>query len=234
MAFNFSPKVVTDGLVLYLDAANSKSIVSGSTTWNDLSRSQNNGNLVNGPTFDSGNGGSIVFDGTNDYYSASTSYIQSSHTIISWVYINSLNKNWIPILEFQFENAYRAHYYVQGDLNPYTDKRRGFGANWHNGSVNAETWNAPNLLSIEANRWYMFTGVLNGNLGDTYVNTEKSKSTITVPSYTNIQITNVLNARPLEGYYNSGFVSSTLIYNRALTPQEVLQNYNATKRRFGL
>jgi 7,8-dihydro-6-hydroxymethylpterin-pyrophosphokinase len=80
----------------------------------------------------------------------------------------------------------------------------------------------------------MFTGVLNGNLGDTYVNTEKSKSTITVPSYTNIQITNVLNARPLEGYYNSGFVSSTLIYNRALTPQEVLQNYNATKRRFGL
>ena len=69
MAFNFSPKIVTDGLVLCLDAANSKSIVSGSTTWNDLSRGGNNGNLVNGPTFNSGNGGSILFDGVDDYVS---------------------------------------------------------------------------------------------------------------------------------------------------------------------
>jgi len=67
MAFNYSPKVATDGLVLYLDAANPKSYVSGSTTWGDLSRGGNNGTLVNGPTFDGGNGGSIVFDGVNDY-----------------------------------------------------------------------------------------------------------------------------------------------------------------------
>ena len=63
--------------------------------------------------------------------------------------LNSLNKTWIPILEFQFGNLLRAHYYVQGDLNPYIDKRRGFGANWNNGSVSSETWNTPNLLSIE-------------------------------------------------------------------------------------
>ena len=69
MAFNYSPKIVTDGLVLYLDAANSKSYVSGSTTWNDISRSGINGTLVNGPTFTGSNGGSIVFDGVNDYVS---------------------------------------------------------------------------------------------------------------------------------------------------------------------
>ncbi len=66
MAFNYSPRVVTDGLVLYLDAANQYSYVSGSTSWNDISRGGNNGILTNGPTYNSANGGSIVFDGTND------------------------------------------------------------------------------------------------------------------------------------------------------------------------
>ena len=75
MAFNFSPKVVTDGLVLYLDAANPKSIVSGSTIWTDLSRGGNNGTLIGGPTFNSGNGGSIVFDGSNDYVSVSNNSV---------------------------------------------------------------------------------------------------------------------------------------------------------------
>jgi hypothetical protein len=63
MAFNYSPKIIQDGLVLYLDAANTKSYPTTGTTWTDLSRSGNNGTLINGPTFNSGNGGSIVFDG---------------------------------------------------------------------------------------------------------------------------------------------------------------------------
>jgi hypothetical protein len=66
MAFNYSPKIVTDGLVLYLDAANSKSYVSGSTTWSDLSRGGNNGTLTNGPTYSSAKGGIIILDGSND------------------------------------------------------------------------------------------------------------------------------------------------------------------------
>ena len=65
MAGNVAPNTVTDGLVLYLDAANVKSYASGSTSWNDLVGT-NNGTLVNGPTFSRANGGSIVFDGTND------------------------------------------------------------------------------------------------------------------------------------------------------------------------
>ena len=67
MSFSYSPKIITDGLVLYLDAANPYSYVSGSTVWNDISRGGNNGTLINGPTFSSANNGSIVFDGTNDY-----------------------------------------------------------------------------------------------------------------------------------------------------------------------
>ena len=60
------PGLVTNGLVLYLDAANPSSYISGSLNWNDLSRSSLSGSLVNGPTFNTGSGGSIVFDGIND------------------------------------------------------------------------------------------------------------------------------------------------------------------------
>lgn len=67
MSFNYSPKIVTDGLVLYLDAANTKSYVSGSTIWNDLSRNNFNGSLINTPTFNSQNSGSILFDGVDEY-----------------------------------------------------------------------------------------------------------------------------------------------------------------------
>ena len=67
MAFSYSPKIVTDGLVLYLDAANNRSYPGSGTTWTDLSRGGNNGTLTNGPTFNGANGGSIVFDGTNDF-----------------------------------------------------------------------------------------------------------------------------------------------------------------------
>jgi hypothetical protein len=65
MSFHYSPKIVTDWLVLCLDAANPKSIVSGSTTWIDMSRNSGIGTLVNGPTLNSINGGSIVFNGVN-------------------------------------------------------------------------------------------------------------------------------------------------------------------------
>ena len=62
-----SGHIITDGLVIALDAANTKSYPGSGTTWSDLSGNSNNGTLTNGPTFNSGNGGSIVFDGTNDY-----------------------------------------------------------------------------------------------------------------------------------------------------------------------
>ena len=63
MSLNHSPAIVTDGLVLCLDAANIRSYPKTGTTWSDLAGT-NNGALTNGPTFDAGNGGSIVFDGT--------------------------------------------------------------------------------------------------------------------------------------------------------------------------
>ena len=67
MAFIHSPKLVTNGLVLCLDAANKLSYPGSGTTWYDLSGNANNGTLTNGPTFNSANSGSIVFDYIDDY-----------------------------------------------------------------------------------------------------------------------------------------------------------------------
>jgi len=232
MGFGNGPRIVTDGLVLELDAADRNSYVSGSTTWIDLTANNFTGSLINGPTFSSANGGSIVFDGTNDYVSTPVSMTLSSHTVISWVYFNSLNKDWIPILEFQ-SGGFRAHYYVQGDLNTF--QIRGFGANWSPDNVTDNSnWISTNLVTVQPNKWYMLTGRLDGSLGDTYINTEKSKATKTGISYNNVGITNVLNTRISANFYNSGIVGSILIYSRALSDQEILQNYNALKSRFNL
>ena len=68
------PEVVEDGLVLALDAGNTKSYPGSGTTWTDLSGNGNNGTLTNGPTYSSSNGGSIVFDGVNDFVDISNSF----------------------------------------------------------------------------------------------------------------------------------------------------------------
>ena len=67
MAYSYGPSIVKSGLVLALDAANRKSYPGSGTVWSDLSGNNITGSLVNGPTYSSANGGSIVFDGTNDY-----------------------------------------------------------------------------------------------------------------------------------------------------------------------
>ena len=79
------PNVVYNGLVLYLDAANNKSYVSGSTSWLDLTPNQSNsGSLTNGPTFNTGSGGNIVFDGTNDYIDFYASSLGTTTTVELW------------------------------------------------------------------------------------------------------------------------------------------------------
>ena len=95
MAFHYSPKIVTDGLVLYLDAGNTKSFQISSTTWNDLSKNKLSGSLLNGATFSSSNGGCIVFDGVDDSVSvtslSNTNFPQEQGTISIWYNIKSDN-----------------------------------------------------------------------------------------------------------------------------------------------
>ena len=88
MSFNYSPKIVNDSsLVLYLDAANTKSYVSGSTTWNDISRGGNTGTLLNGMGYTSSYNGELVFDGVDDRMRLGSSIpLTTSCTFNQWIH----------------------------------------------------------------------------------------------------------------------------------------------------
>jgi hypothetical protein len=120
MAYNFSPKVITEGLILYLDAANTKSYPGNGNAWTDLSRGGNNGTLTNGPTFNSGNGGNIVFDGINDYVLTSTinhNIGTGNFTYTVWVYPTGLKAVGATLASFIGNGDYSPTFGF--DLNNY-------------------------------------------------------------------------------------------------------------------
>lgn len=217
--------IVTDGLVLCLDAANSKSIVSGSTTWTDLSRSGNNGTLINGPTFDSANGGSIVFDGSNDYVSISQNTNPSNIT-----------------LDFVYKTLVTSGYeYLISNSRDCCGTYNGYELYTYNGRPRFQIWNSTNVgLSGTAtltNQIYHVTATYNGSQLKIYQNgilTGTANSTLGIgnpPSY-NLAVGG-MGYDPAQ-YNLTGNIYIGRVYNRALSSEEILQNYNASKTRFGL
>lgn len=230
MAFNYSPKIVTDGLVLYLDASNPKSYVSGSTSWNDISRSGINGTLTNGPTFTSSNRGAIVFDGTDDYVSLGTkNLIQNDFTINIWFKLNSSGDK----EHFILSNNYSTTPALLITANVVGSARE-LTAYYASGSVTSYTISATTNIPASINN---ITLVRNGSTHTPYLNGIEQTSRI----FTNSTVLGLglyelgyATIRNKTTAYLQGNIYQTSIYNRALTAQEVLQNYNATKTRFGL
>ena len=233
MAVNTRNSIVTNGLVLHLDAANTLSYQSGSTTWNDLSGNKNNGTLVNEPTFSSGNGGSIFFDGVNDYVGFGNIFNQglNSFTITTWFVRKNNTSGWL--LSKSFAGAAVGRYWL--DIN--NNKIR-VGIAWTSGHTNYfSNSNIENDLIYNVvaviNRIGNLQIYLNGLLDAEYNISSSSKVQLNtsfpfrIGSYTDgDQIT--------PSYFFNGNIYQTSIYNRALSQQEILQNYNATKSRFNL
>jgi hypothetical protein len=90
------PNVTDSGLVLNLDAGNIKSYPGTGTIWFDKSGNANNGTLINGPTFNTGSLGSIVFDGVDDYVSTNYSGgIFTTLTLSAWIYKTNTTRAYI-------------------------------------------------------------------------------------------------------------------------------------------
>jgi hypothetical protein len=212
--------IVTDGLVLYLDAANTKSYVSGSTIWNDVSRSQNIGTLVNGPSYNSTNGGSIVFDGSNDFVNLgntdSTFFNQNSPWTIQF-----------SVKVISFPNSFpgfliKGNSLTTGVLIFYINSNTVI---WkHN---NTETYLTSIVLSNINTLTFTYQG--SGNV-TAYVN-GVFKTTAGTISGTDTTSPLYLGRGDQFGNHNH---YNFLKYNRALSASEVLQNYNATRTRYGL
>jgi hypothetical protein len=241
MASLGGPNIITNGLVLALDAANNKSYVSGSTTWRDLSGNNNNGTLTNGPTFNSANGGSIVFDGSNDYVTCGT----NSSTLVSSMTISSI---------FSFTSYTNATHLIVSRLGPgssrhnyffgITDSKFYFGFKQPGVSVWPYVWinTAPIINTI-----YNFTATYSTATSVAmYLNGQAQSfsgpNTATNPLITNqtvdldpASICSIGSGAPAENfYYSNARIYNAQIYNRVLSASEVAQNYNATKARFNL
>jgi hypothetical protein len=234
MATNImTPPIVTNGLVLALDAANSKSYVSGSTTWNDLSGNNNNGTLVNGPTYSSANGGSLVFNGSNDYI-----------TLKTQLFYNIANPEFTLSFICKPNTLTSRRLYSEGDNTP-TVSRLFFGLNASGvidlgmgdfGLSDGTITPSPNL-TLTINEWVALT-VTNKNDTTVFYKNGVVWSTRTHFIQSNRPIiageSRIGRVYGTSAEYFSGSIPITQIYNRALSAQEILQNYNAQKSRFNL
>jgi hypothetical protein len=220
MSFNYSPKIVTDGLVLYLDAANTKSYVSGSTTWNDISRSGYNGTLTNGPTFSISNGGSITFDGSNDYVNLGSNInLTNNITYNTWIKTTSIVSHLIGA----YNNA-----------SPFPGWSVGIGINVTAGKIcfwSGGGWQEGDI-SCNINQWINVSVTFTNGVISFYLNGvfKSTTSSSLISSYTGDKF---LGGRANDGQSPfSGDMSIVQIYNRVLSTSEVLQNYNALKGRY--
>jgi len=223
MATNGGPNIIEDGLVFAVDAANKKSYPGSGTTWTDLAGS-NDGTLINGPTFDSANGGSIGFDGTDDRVDVSnisTSDFSGEATLLCWLACNSNSPSANQTGIFGFgSSVYRSHY-IWTNGKAYFDTFR--NARVNNFSLSSLDRTTPHLLAITTKSggdWKLYQNT-------TLVKTATAESTIVWDNAT-------IGADGGEQYRFQGKFFLFSLYNRELSTSEVTQNYNALKGRFGL
>lgn len=226
------PNIVTSGLTFISDAGFTASYRKTGTTWSDLSTYGNNATLTNGPTYSTLGGGSILFDGTDDYavsplaISAVTSNSIQNVTLQCWVYISSTSKKG-AFIKVGFSGGYAL----------------GVGLNVFDSLGNEVIGLFPGNRWIDTNQtygtgWKMVTMVLNSSsvpsfyLGTTSLGSFAGANPGAPDA--NIYIGRNVGDEPVGVRAFNGQIAIVQIYNRALSATEITQNYNALKGRFGL
>lgn len=222
MGVGYNPKIVTNGLVICLDAANRRSYPGSGTVWRDLAGS-NNGTLTNGPTFNSANRGSIVFDGVDDFVQISASLNITTATFVVWLRRNGNQNTYDGILFSRGTNITGISFYTSNQL----------GYTWNN-AVNTYTWNSSLIVSDLT--WCMCAISITSNSATAYLYQSTGLTTATnIVSHTSTILDDIkIGQDDFGSRFFTGDIAQAQIYNRALTSTEILQNYNATKGRFGL
>ena len=230
MALAHSPRIVTDGLVLCLDAGNTKSYPGSGTTWTDLSGNGNNGTIT-GAVYSNG---SFDFDGVNDDgVDTGTSFLKVNDSVTLEVFFNH-DDGGTGFMLYEgegdgFGGNVESHLYVTGNvLNSWFTTSSGDFA-LTGSAMTAGTWNYgavtyENLSSVgnASSRLYQ-----NGFLVDS-----GSSATVNIAS---MPTSNFLIGRPFStglGRRYNGQIAVVRVYNRTLSASEIQQNYNALKSRY--
>ena len=241
------PKIVTNGLVLNLDAGQQNSYPGSGTAWRDLSGNGNNGTLVNGVGYNSGNGGSLVFDGVNDFCNlGSSNNITGNNlqTLTASVWLRystttsdlrafTLNRG--SGLNSSLLGIYCNSVTISGTTAASIGSLGFFTRNFDNTTFSSVTFNDNYHLK---NRFINVSCVIDGTNRYLYIDGQLKNSD------SNAGMQSVSNNTDL-AYVGSGpggsgsvpwngLISNVLFYRRALTESEIQQNFNALRGRFGI
>jgi len=232
------PYIVMDGLVLNLDAGITQSYPGSGTVWTDVNGlgPKNNGTLINGPTFSTDGGGSIVFDVADDYVTTTgmENYEYTSGITVAVWHYNDGNARYRGVVNNGtnddrlggFDLRYGREDYFQGPNN-------GTRLGWR-----ITTGTQAKFLNINANidEWHYYVGTYNNEEIRVYKDGVLFDGPLSISGgilkTTSVSTTIGFSRNTSERL--SGKLAATQIYNRALSAQEILQNYNAQKGRFGL
>jgi hypothetical protein len=224
--------IVTDGLVLNLDAGFTPSYPKSGTTWYDT-KGTNNGTLTNGPTFSSSNGGILSFDGTDDDVDmgpTSDFFINGgSYSFEFFFNLNSFTGQQGPALL----SGYRAGDRNRWDIFFDRQGNEKIGLLYHSGP-----YFATNSV-ISTNVWYHYVLTIKGSNGDVanYLNGVLDKSgnmgTVNRNLNTTVNLT-IAGMTTNPGYNFNGDIPIFRLYDKVLSAEEITQNYNVQKGRFGL
>ena len=219
----FPSELVTDGLVLNLDAGDPRSYPGSGTTWTNMSGGGHNATLINGATYNNANGGSIVLDGGTQYVSipgtsSSPWAFGQNGTIEQWVYVNG-NTGTNTRFWCVDNNSSSLDAYLNGST---------YNIGFHGGSVITST-------AIPQGVWTHLVVTYTSGTIKVYFNGIEQGLTGTTTGY-NITTTSELSVGDLyvhgQNYELNGSISAMRIYNRALSAAEIAQNYDALKVRY--
>ena len=229
------PTLVTTGLVLNLDAGDVSSYSGTGNTWNDLSGS-NHGTLLNGPTFNPGNGGSIIFDGIDDVVSFGNILNTglNSWTVSCWVKFDGGTSGFMGIIG---KTSYRG---IPGRYGIYIDNNNLVAFCTPAGNMIVSTPITPYLdnnfhnLVMTFNRSSMISFYIDGiSVGIPYdISSTVSANIISTDNFY-IGSYGSSNGQSPFGFFK-GSIAQALIYNRALSLMEVTNNFNVSKSLYGL
>ena len=236
----FGPNTVTDGLVLNLDAANPRSYPGSGTSWYDIIGG-NNGSLINGPTFDSQNGGTILFDGVDDKMRLRDSIpLTTSCTFNQWIRPSSGSATTMASLSYyslgtakttlysqliKLSNVWYHQVMASGHPSGYAEEMNIY---YQSDVTQYVVNNTPYNFCFT---WERVNGV--GSTLKTYLNGSYREQSVNTNTYWSN--TASLETAKYEIYQSfKGNIGILSAYNRVLTAAEIQQNYNSLKGRFGL
>ena len=240
MGTNVRQNIVTNGLVLYLDAGNRISYTSGSTIWRNLSGDTTTSGSLSGltlPSFDNNNLGNLVFNGTNQSVNCGSGLSQSGDWSVSaFAKLNTSSGTRNIIARSAGVPSYEQNYVLiyggyAGSGNNGTKFALGTNANSYKAAVG--------ITTVQTGIWYHVAGTYNSTSKtlSLYVNgvLDGIATGTTLPTTTGNQFVQIgCSDGATTANFWSGSIAQVQIYNRLLSAQEIAQNYNATKTRFGL